>query len=59
MSALWHLFIAKNKMFKDCGISAGKIRLPVFAAYVTDDSHAFDKTNATGRLLLNALILLI
>lgn len=56
LSALWHLFMAKNKMFKDYGISTGKIRLPMFAAYVTDDSHAFDKTNATGRLLLNALI---
>ncbi|WP_239712527.1 TIGR02679 domain-containing protein [Paenibacillus sp. 19GGS1-52] len=55
ISALWHLLMRKDEMFKACGISTGKIRLPMFAAYVTEDSHAFDKTNVIGRLLLNAL----
>lgn len=55
LSALWHLLMRKDEMFKKCGISTGKIRLPMFAAYVTEDSHAFDKTNALGRLLWSAL----
>ncbi|MGZ0039799.1 TIGR02679 domain-containing protein [Paenibacillus ottowii] len=55
LSALWHLLMRKDEMFKECGISTGKIRLPMFAAYVTKDSHAFDKTNALGRLLWSAL----
>ncbi|MFC3803828.1 TIGR02679 domain-containing protein [Cohnella sp. GCM10012308] len=55
LSALWHLLMRKHEMFKKCGISTGKIRLPMFAAYVTEDSHAFDKTNALGRLLSSAL----
>ncbi|MFB9752799.1 TIGR02679 domain-containing protein [Paenibacillus hodogayensis] len=55
LSALWHLLMRKDEMFERCGISTGKIRLPMFAAYVTEDSHAFDKTNAKGRLLWSAL----
>lgn len=55
LSALWHLLMRKDEMFKERGISTGKIRLPMFAAYVTEDSHAFDKTNALGRLLWSAL----
>ncbi len=55
LSALWHLLMRKDEMFKKCGISTGKIRLPMFAAYVTEDSHAFDKKNAKGRLLWSAL----
>ncbi|AIQ73009.1 DUF2399 domain-containing protein [Paenibacillus odorifer] len=55
ISALWHLLMRKDEMFKACGISTGKIRLPMFAAYVTEDSHAFDKTNVIGRLLWSAL----
>jgi len=55
LGALWHLLMRKEEMFKKCGISTGKIRLPMFAAYVTEDSHAFDKTNALGRLLSSAL----
>jgi len=55
MSALWHLLLRKEEMFENCGISTGKIRLPMFAAYVTEDSHAFDKTNSIGRLLWSAL----
>lgn len=55
LSALWHLLMRKDEMFKECGISTGKIRLPMLAAYVTEDSHAFDKVNASGRLLWSAL----
>ena len=55
LSALWHLLMRKEEMFEKCGISTGKIRLPMFAAYVTEDSHAFDKTNSIGRLLWSAL----
>ncbi|MFB0829427.1 TIGR02679 domain-containing protein [Brevibacillus laterosporus] len=55
LSALWHLLMRKDEMLKERGISTGKIRLPMFAAYVTEDSHAFDKTNALGRLLWSAL----
>lgn len=55
LSALWHLLMRKDEMFKERGISTGKIRLPMFAAHVTENSHAFDKTNALGRLLWSAL----
>lgn len=55
LSALWYLLMRKDEMFKERAISTGKIRLPMFAAYVTEDPHAFDKTNALGRLLWNAL----
>lgn len=55
LSALWHLLMRKDEMFEKCGISTGKIRLPMFAAYVTEDPHAFDKTNVLGRLLYSAL----
>ncbi|MNW43422.1 hypothetical protein D3C74_206190 [compost metagenome] len=55
MSALWHLLLRKEEMFEKCGISTGKIRLPMFAAYISEDSHAFDKTNSIGRLLWSAL----
>jgi len=55
LSALWYLLMRKDEMFKECGISTGKIRLPMLAAYITQDSHAFDKANALGRLLWSAL----
>ncbi|MGW8957375.1 TIGR02679 domain-containing protein [Paenibacillus sp. NPDC055715] len=55
MSALWHLLMRKNEMLEKQGISTGKIRLPTFAAYVTEDPHAFDKKRAGGRLLWHAL----
>ncbi|MNI23509.1 hypothetical protein D3C73_770990 [compost metagenome] len=55
LSALWYLLMKKDEMFKERGISTGKIRLPMFAAHVTEDSHAFDKKNALGRLLWSAL----
>ncbi|TBL80967.1 TIGR02679 domain-containing protein [Paenibacillus thalictri] len=55
LSALWYLLMKKDEMFKERGISTGKIRLPMFAAHVTEDSHAFDNKNALGRLLWSAL----
>jgi hypothetical protein len=45
----------KDEMFKKCGISTGKIRLPMLAAFVTEDPHAFDKSSTLGRLLWSAL----
>ncbi|WP_240419599.1 DUF2399 domain-containing protein [Paenibacillus periandrae] len=55
LSALWQLLMRKEEMFEDRGISAGKIRLPIFADAVTKDPHAFDKKRSVGRLLWHAL----
>lgn len=55
MSALWSLFFDKDYMFKKLDIKVEWIRLPMFAAFVAKDPHAFDWKKPAGRLLWHAL----
>lgn len=47
--------LSRRSGFSVAGISLDSVRLPVLAAMVTGDSHAFDAERVEGRLLRHAL----
>lgn len=53
--ALWYLSVGKEAMFKELEINTGKIRIPIFATYLTYRAHDLDWTKIAGRLLWHAL----
>ncbi|WP_018306007.1 TIGR02679 domain-containing protein [Desulfitobacterium hafniense] len=57
LKGLWHLLIDKETMLEELSINVEKVRIPVFAAYVTPtrDPHGFDWKETAGRLLWYAL----
>ncbi|OLN30815.1 TIGR02679 domain-containing protein [Desulfosporosinus metallidurans] len=55
IKALWHLFVGREVMFKELSVCVNRVRIPMFADYVTNDPHAFDWKMTAGRLLWYAL----
>ncbi|MHB8075648.1 TIGR02679 domain-containing protein [Desulfosporosinus fructosivorans] len=57
MKGLWHLLVGMEAMLKELNISVNKVRIPVFATFVTKDKdpHGFDWKESAGRLLWYAL----
>lgn len=59
MKGLWYLLVGMEAMLKELNISVNKVRIPVFAAFVTKDKdpdpHGFDWKESAGRLLWYAL----